>query len=166
MTPLGAAEIAALPYRQCVGLAIVRPGGHVFAGERLDTSGAWQMPQGGIDAGESPRIAALRELQEETGLTEEVVSIVGESEGWIRYDLPSDLIGKAFKGRFRGQEQKWFLMRFDGPDTQISIDTEHPEFGRWQWMTPEDLLASIVPFKRETYAAVFAEFGDRIQETL
>ncbi len=152
----------ALPYRPCVGIVLTRGDGLVFAGERLDTPGAWQMPQGGIDKGEGPREAALRELGEEIGVGEELVSVAAEAPDWIRYDLPEELVGKAFKGRFRGQEQRWFLMRFDGDDAAVRIDTAHPEFGRWQWMAPADLMAAIVPFKRGVYEAVFAAFEGQL----
>jgi putative (di)nucleoside polyphosphate hydrolase len=138
---------------------LARPDGQVFAGERLDTPGAWQMPQGGIDAGEDPQTAALRELEEEIGVGASLVTIEAETPDWIRYDLPPELVGVAFKGRFRGQKQKWFRMRFQGSDANIRIDTKHPEFGRWQWMGAEPLVAGIVPFKRDVYEAVFEALG-------
>jgi putative (di)nucleoside polyphosphate hydrolase len=147
-----------LPYRPCVGVVLANPEGRIFAGERLDTPGAWQMPQGGIDPGEAPRAAALRELREETGVAEEAVTIEAETPGWLRYDLPPELLGKVWKGRYRGQEQRWFLMRFAGPDSAIRIDAEHPEFARWQWMDPNDLIAAIVPFKRAIYLEVINAF--------
>ena len=156
------ADPASLPYRPCVGVVLARPDGLVFAGERIDTPGAWQMPQGGIDKGETPRDAALRELAEEVGLAPETVSIEGETPDWVRYDLPEHLIGKAFKGRYRGQDQKWFLMRYDGPDAEIRIDSDHPEFSRWQWMTADAIRAAIVPFKRSVYEEVFAAFRDHL----
>ncbi|MEL6642587.1 MAG: RNA pyrophosphohydrolase [Pseudomonadota bacterium] len=159
MTP---EEKAALPYRRCVGVALMNAQGHIFAGERIDTPGAWQMPQGGIDPGESPEDAALRELWEETGVEGKSVSIVGETPGWIPYDLPDDLIGKVWKGRYRGQEQRWFLMRFSGQDSDINIVTDHPEFSAWQWLVPHDLLAKIVPFKRDVYAQVLGHFADHL----
>lgn len=154
-------EKLALPYRPCVGVVLTRGDGLVFAGERIDTPGAWQMPQGGIDAGETPREAALRELCEEIGVPADAVAVLGETPGWVRYDLPDELVGKAFKGRFRGQDQKWFLMRLLGSEDLIRIDTQHPEFARWRWMRPEDLQAAIVPFKRAVYTEVMAAFeGD------
>lgn len=148
-----------LPYRRCVGVALVNAQGHIFAGERIDTPGAWQMPQGGIDPGESPSEAALRELWEETGVLADDVTVEAETPGWIPYDLPDDLIGKVWKGRYRGQEQRWFLMRFSGVDADIKIATDHPEFSAWQWLAPDDLLKRIVPFKRDVYAQVLGHFA-------
>jgi putative (di)nucleoside polyphosphate hydrolase len=149
---------ADLPYRPCVGVTLINPAGLIFAGERLDMPGAWQMPQGGIDEGEAPADAALRELAEETGVTPALVSLVAEAPGWLRYDLPPHLLGKVWGGKWRGQEQKWFLYRFLGADSDIRIDRPHPEFGRWRWIGADDLLASIVPFKRDVYAQVIAAF--------
>jgi putative (di)nucleoside polyphosphate hydrolase len=155
------AEIAALPYRPCVGLMLIGPDGRVFAGQRIDNPGdAWQMPQGGIDKGETPRQAALRELGEETGLAPAHVEILRESEAWLPYDLPRDLVPVIWGGRFRGQRQKWFALRFLGRDADIGIDRGHAEFSRWAWMPHRELIERIVPFKRDTYAAVFAEFAD------
>lgn len=156
MTP---SEIAALPYRPCVGLVVMNPAGLVFAGQRLDNPGpAWQMPQGGIDDGEAPRTAALRELGEETGIPPQAVDFVAETPDWLTYDLPADLVPRIWKGRFRGQQQRWFLLRFTGPDSMIDIDRPHPEFSRWAWMAPDDLIDRIVPFKRQTYQTVFDAF--------
>ena len=156
MTP---EEIAKLPYRPCVGLMLMNDEGKIFVGQRNDRhADAWQMPQGGVDKGEDPRDAALRELWEETGVTSDLVELVAESEGWLPYDLPHDIVPVIWKGRFRGQEQKWFLFRFIGRDEQIDIATEHPEFTRWKWQDPDQLVAEIVPFKREVYEQVIAAF--------
>lgn len=161
-------EIAKLPYRPNVGIVLVNPKGLIFAGQRNDAGrlgvgeGAWQMPQGGIDGDETPLEAALRELEEETGVSRDLVSVEAEHPNWLTYDLPADLVGNVWKGRYRGQKQRWFLMRFHGADNQIIIETEHPEFSRWTWMDPRDLVEKIVPFKRDIYTRVIAEFGDRL----
>ena len=150
-----------LPYRRCAGVVLLDGRGRVFAAQRIDMPGSWQMPQGGIDKGESPREAALRELEEEIGTARGV--ILRESSGWLTYDLPPELLGKALKGRYRGQKQKWFAVRFDGSDADIDIHgVSHPEFDAWRWMAPADILEVIVPFKREVYGAVFREFADLI----
>ncbi len=157
MTP---EDIARLPYRRNVGVMLANEAGQVFVGQRRDYEGdAWQMPQGGIDAGEDPETAALRELEEETGVTPDLVTIEAETEGWHAYDLPHDLVPKLWHGRYRGQEQKWFLMRFHGTDSQVDIATEHPEFSAWQWIDKDALIGAIVPFKRAVYESVLAELG-------
>ena len=156
-------DIAKLPYRPCVGLMIVNPDGGVFVGQRVDRfKDAWQMPQGGIDPGEDVTTAALRELEEETGITPDLVTIEAETANWLHYDLPHDIVPKIWNGRYRGQAQKWVLVRFHGSDNQINIVQEHQEFSEWKWMAAKDLLSSIVPFKREVYAAVLDEFGDKL----
>lgn len=160
---LSPADIEKLPYRPNVGVMIVNADNHVFVGQRVDNfSDAWQMPQGGIDPGEDARIAALREMEEETGISPDLVTVEAETSTWIKYELPADLIPKLWKGKFRGQEQKWFLLRFHGADADINIQTEHPEFNQWKWLTPGDLLDAIVPFKRHVYDAVLQEFSGHL----
>ncbi len=150
---------ATLPYRPCVGITLINAKGEIFAGQRLDaTVAAWQMPQGGIDDGEKPREAAYRELWEETGVTADKVEFLSKTADWVTYDLPPELLGKVWGGKYRGQKQKWFLFRFTGSDADIRIDSEHPEFARWRWIGAAEMVASIVPFKRAVYQAVVAEF--------
>ena len=151
------AHKSGLPYRAGVGIMLLNAQDRVFVGQRLDSSlEAWQMPQGGIDPGETPRDAALRELGEETGVAPHLVTIERETDAWLYYDLPDDLIGTIWKGKYCGQRQKWFAMRFLGTDADIDIATEHPEFRAWQWADREQLGALIVPFKRALYAEVLA----------
>jgi putative (di)nucleoside polyphosphate hydrolase len=121
---------------------------------------AWQMPQGGIDKGEDPRAAALRELEEETGVTPALAAIIAESRTWLPYDLPHDVVPHFWGGKYRGQEQKWYLMRFTGTDDQINIATDHQEFSEWCWQPVDQLVEKVVPFKREVYARVLEEFQE------
>jgi putative (di)nucleoside polyphosphate hydrolase len=148
-----------LPYRSNVGIMMVNEKGYVFVGQRLDNNqNAWQMPQGGIDAGEDPETAAYRELLEETGVKKQDVRFVASSSQWLSYDLPEDLIPILWNGKFRGQKQKWFLFKFLGEDGDINIATEHPEFSKWKWISQENLLKEIVPFKKSVYENVLKEF--------
>ena len=155
------ASIAIFPeqdahYRSGVGVMLLDARNQVFVGQRVGHEGAWQMPQGGIEPGEAPFIAALRELREEIGTDD--VELLAASEGWLRYDLPPDLAGRAWDGRWRGQQQKWFAMRFRGSDADINIATEHPEFSAWRWIPATQAADLIVAFKRQLYLDVLREF--------
>ncbi|GAA6208950.1 RNA pyrophosphohydrolase [Cognatishimia sp. WU-CL00825] len=157
MTP---EQIAKLPYRKNVGIVLLNDQNQVFVGQRLDSEvPAWQMPQGGIDKGEDAQTAALRELKEETGVATSSVTFLAQSKGWITYDLPHDIVPRIWKGRFKGQEQKWFLFRFHGSDEEINIEVDHQEFSEWRWLPFDQLVANIVPFKRAVYEQVVAEFA-------
>lgn len=152
-------EYRKLPYRPCVGLMLLNTDKHVFVGERIDSPGGWQMPQGGIDPGETPEQAAWRELHEEVGTNE--ATIVRTADKTLRYDLPAQRIPAFWNGQFRGQEQTWIAMRFTGQDSDIILDRHHePEFSRWQWVKPEDTIDLIVPFKRDLYRNVLQMFED------
>ena len=144
-------------YRPGVGILLFDPAGRAFVGQRNDTPGAWQMPQGGIDDREAPRDAALRELVEETGVR--AAEIVGETEDWIAYDLPAELAGRIWKGRYAGQRQKWFAARFLGTDADIDLDAHAAEFDAWRWVRLDELAGLIVPFKRPLYERVIAELA-------
>jgi putative (di)nucleoside polyphosphate hydrolase len=154
---------ATLPYRPCAGIMLLNADGRVFVGQRHDTSiEAWQMPQGGIDPGEDAEAAALRELWEETGVTADKVELIAVAPEELYYDLPEDLIGRTWHGKYRGQRQRWFLFRFTGADADIHIDTQHPEFRAWRWSTIDELAQMIVPFKRALYEQVLAAFAPHL----
>jgi len=155
MTPT---DLARLPYRRGVGIMLLNARGDVFVAQRIDMpSDAWQMPQGGIDPGETPESAAWREMQEETGTR--VAILLAESRNWYRYDLPADLVPQLWKGQYRGQEQKWFAFRFTGTDADIAINSAHAEFSAWKWTPMATLPQLIVPFKRQLYSELVDEFG-------
>jgi putative (di)nucleoside polyphosphate hydrolase len=155
-----------LPYRPCVGLAVFNKSGQVFVGcriggpEHVDAEHCWQMPQGGIDEGEDPYEAALRELYEETNIRS--IKKLGEVEGWLKYDLPPSIAGDAWKGKYRGQKQKWFALLFTGDDAEIDIQTpgggHKPEFQAWRWENLEHTPQLIIPFKRSVYDEVVRTF--------
>jgi len=146
-------------YRRGVGLMLLNRDNLVFVARRIDMNDeAWQMPQGGIDGDETPVVAAMRELEEEIGTNN--ASVVAESRDWLQYDLPKDLRQKLWGGRYHGQKQKWFLLRFEGQDSDINIATKHPEFSAWQWVEAARLPDLIVPFKRDIYRQVLIEFAD------
>ena len=150
---------ASLPYRAAAGVMLLNREGKVFVAQRLDsTLEAWQMPQGGLDEGEDAEGGALRELEEETGITPDLVEIIARCPVELTYDLPDDLVGKMWKGRYRGQRQAWFLCRFTGRDEDVNIETEHPEFRAWKWADPAELPAMIVPFKKTLYENVLKAF--------
>jgi putative (di)nucleoside polyphosphate hydrolase len=156
---------ATLPYRPCVGIVLLNGEGKIWIGRRCEAlisqewRKRWQMPQGGIDHEEDPRSAAARELFEETGVSS--AAIVAESKDWITYELPPEVVGKAMKGRYRGQRQKWFAMRFTGDEGEINLapDGHKPEFDAWRWAGAAEVLQEIVDFKRAAYAAILEEFA-------
>lgn len=153
-------DVLVLPYRACVGVALLNREGLVFVGRRIDTPGdAWQMPQGGIDAGESPREAAFRELREEVGTDR--AELLAESRHWYSYDLPPEI---ARRMRVRGQRQRWFALRFTGDNREIDLAAhgDHAEFSDWRWVELERLPDLVVPFKRAVYEQVVREFRDRL----
>ena len=156
-----------LPYRACVGIMLINAEGLIWIGRRrfIEDGESWQMPQGGIDDAEAPDLAAFRELAEETGTDK--AEIIGEARDWLHYDLPPALLGSALHGKYRGQKQKWFAMRFTGADTDFNVDNPpggvEPEFGDWRWARGDELPGLIVPFKRNVYEAVIEEFRGLIR---
>lgn len=155
-------RIARLPYRPCVGVMLLNRVGKVWVGRRTDVEDAWQMPQGGIDAGESPAEAAIRELTEEIGTGN--ARIIGESREWLAYDLPREIVPKTWGGKYRGQRQKWFALEFLGDDSEIAPEhVRHPEFDAWQWVDAQRLPLLAVTFKRDIYESVVAEFAPLIE---
>jgi putative (di)nucleoside polyphosphate hydrolase len=151
--------VSNLPYRPCAGVMLINRDKLAFVGQRIDTVlEAWQMPQGGIDPGEDALVAALRELGEETGVQPHHAELVAQAPDELYYDLPEDMIGKVWRGKWRGQRQRWFLFRFTGKDSDVNIRTLHPEFRAWRWIDPAELPALAVPFKRELYEHVLAAF--------
>jgi putative (di)nucleoside polyphosphate hydrolase len=157
-------ELGGLPYRLCAGIALLNAEGRIWIGRRFDELvqqervKRWQMPQGGIDNHEAPEAAAFRELYEETGIHS--AKVLAEAKGWIDYDLPPEAVGIALQGKYRGQRQKWFAMRFTGDETEVDLSAggHKPEFDAWRWATATEVLDLIVPFKRPVYEAVIAEF--------
>ena len=147
-----------LPYRPCAGIMLLNNQNQVFVAKRIDTAvEAWQMPQGGIDQGEDPKEAAIRELEEETGIRD--AQVIAEYEGWLTYDLPDELYGKVWKGKFGGQTMKWYVMRFNGNENDINIKTAHPEFSEWKWTEMCNLPDMIVPFKKDIYQKLADKFS-------
>lgn len=152
-----------LPYRACVGIALFNDEGKVFVGERIDSPGAWQMPQGGIDEGEDLNIAAFREMLEEIGTDKAEILEVGAKK--LRYDLPPHLLGRLWKNQYRGQEQTWIALRYTGQDSDICLDAHDPaEFQRWKWVDLNEILELIVPFKKDTYREVIAMFSKHVTD--
>jgi putative (di)nucleoside polyphosphate hydrolase len=152
-----------LPYRAAAGVMLLNNENRVFVAQRIDTKlEAWQMPQGGLDEGEAAEAGALRELEEETGIPPHLVEILGQAPEDLYYDLPADLLGKLWKGRYRGQRQTWFVARFLGTDADINLETEHPEFRAWRWANADELVEAIVPFKRDLYREIVKVFAEHL----
>jgi putative (di)nucleoside polyphosphate hydrolase len=150
------------PYRPCVGIFLLNDAGKVFAGRRVDSRvEAWQMPQGGIDAGETPIDACMREMREEIGTNN--AELVTQHDDWLYYDIPLPLADRLWQGQYKGQKQKWMALRFTGSDADINIATEEPEFCEWKWLSPGDLVDLAVPFKRDVYEAVLAAFAPHLK---
>ncbi|UUR08994.1 RNA pyrophosphohydrolase [Sphingomonas glaciei] len=155
------------PYRRGVGIMLLNADRQVWVGRRIDrTDEAWQMPQGGIDAGEEPWDTALRELEEETGIPPHLVERIADCPERLRYELPEELRGKLWGGKWRGQEQDWFLCRFLGRESDVDIATAHPEFDAWKWVAPSELPDLIVPFKRDLYRCLIEQFREHIDTPL
>ena len=150
-------RLADLPYRRGVGMMLTDGEGRVFVAQRMDMPGAWQMPQGGIHKREEPAAAAIRELKEEIGTDR--VELLAEMQDWLSYDLPADVVGKVWRGRYRGQTQRWFAFRFTGKDGDIDLAADTQEFDAWQWVEADDVVGLIVSFKRPVYETVMAEFA-------
>ncbi|WP_323034665.1 RNA pyrophosphohydrolase [Pararhodobacter sp.] len=151
--------VKGLPYRPNVGVMLINDNRLIFAAQRFDSEvPAWQMPQGGIDEGEDPQKAALRELEEEIGVPPALVQVVAETPDWLTYDLPLEIVPRIWKGRYRGQKQKWYLLRYLGRDDQINLAQPHPEFSEWRWIPSGEIVEKIVPFKRDIYRQVVAQF--------
>jgi putative (di)nucleoside polyphosphate hydrolase len=155
-------EYSKRPYRPCVGIMLINDNGHIFGGQRIDNRAeAWQMPQGGIDAGEDVETACFREMREEIGTDKaDILSIHPE---WLNYDIPLPLADRLWGGSYRGQSQKWVALRYAGQDSDINIATEEPEFFSWQWMSPADLIQLAVPFKRPVYEDIMTQFAQYIK---
>ena len=155
-------EYSKRPYRPCVGIMLINDNGHIFGGQRIDNRAeAWQMPQGGIDAGEDVETACFREMREEIGTDKaDILSIHPE---WLNYDIPLPLADRLWGGSYRGQSQKWVALRYTGQDSDINIATVEPEFFSWQWMSPADLIQLAVPFKRPVYEDIMSQFAQYIK---
>ena len=153
-------DLKNLPYRHGVGMMVFNDKKQIFVGKRIDNQEAWQMPQGGVDKGENVEAAAKRELYEETGI--QSIRIIKKSDKEYIYDLPDHLLGKIWKGKYKGQKQTWYLMKFLGPDSEININQKHPEFNEWKWVSIDELPNLIVSFKKDLYQAVIAEFTNSI----
>ena len=155
-------EYSKRPYRPCVGIMLINDNGHIFGGQRIDNRAeAWQMPQGGIDAGEDVETACFREMREEIGTDK--ADILSIHPGWLNYDIPLPLADRLWGGSYRGQSQKWVALRYTGQDSDINIATEEPEFFSWQWMSPADLIQLAVPFKRPVYEDIMTQFAQYIK---